>query len=162
MSYYDPTKWIAADDQLLSDIETKLKLEKRSSSKRAKYGRSFLPRTCLELDVNVDVTHELLRLTEWIDQTGKVYIELGYSEDMYRKGHFNTDEWHHNPNGANIPPPHHMHFPTVTYPNLKRKPNYAHPIKANNDYIDYINALKRFCAFVNITLRGVALPLLRR
>ena len=160
MAYYDPVVWIAPDDQLVSYVEHTLKLSKRVRSKQSSSGKSFLPLLSVELDVVVEDTNESLRLVEWIDREGKIFINLSYSEDIFRKGHFKQD-WHTNPNGAKIRPPHHMHFPTIKYCNLDRRHTYAYPINADID-IDYVNALKKFCDYINTRLEGVSIPLLWR
>jgi len=158
MAYYDPRGWIAPDDRLVSNVETRLMLQKQVRPKRSSAGKSLLPPSAMELDVIIKQTDEVLRLTEWVDNLDRVFIDLTSSGDVFRKGHFNHD-WHHNPNGRDIPPPHHIHFPTVKYSSLKRKPSYAHPIKAESDYLD---ALISFCDCANIELHGISLPLIRR
>ncbi len=158
MSYYNPINWIPSDDQLILDIEQKLTSDKRAYSRGAGSGKYLSPPSAMELAVIIGATKEVLRLTEWEDRQGKVFINLTFDEDTYRKGHFNTD-WHHNPNGEDIRPPHHIHFPTVKYPKLERPPTYAYPVKSDNDYL---SALTKFCEDSNIELHGASVPLLRR
>lgn len=166
MAYYDPSGWIDPTDSLIGEVEDRLKLEKKAQPKGvsriqrrvARTTRSFLPPVSFELDVVIERTKELLRLTEWIDREGKVYIDLTVGSDFLRRGHFN-DGWHHNPDGRDIPPWHHIHFPTVNFSNLTRHPSYAYPVQSDSDYVA---ALQTFCRNVNINIRAVALPLLRR
>jgi len=166
MAYYDPSGWIDPTDSLINEVEERLKLDKKAQSKglstlrRRVYGTTkvFLPPVSFELDVVVKGTKELLRLTEWVDKAGKVYIDLTVSNDFLRKGHFNHD-WHHNPDGRDIPPPHHIHFPTVKFNNLARPHSYAHSVHLEDTYLE---ALQTFCGCVNINIRAVSLPLLRR
>jgi len=166
MAYYDPSGWIDPMDSLIGEVEDRLKLDKKAQPKRASTfqrrarvtTKAFLPPVALELDVAVQSTKELLRLTEWIDKAGKVYIDLIVSNDFLRKGHFNQG-WHHNPDGRDIPPPHHLHFPTIKFSNLARPHSYAYPIQSNDNYLE---ALQAFCEHVNINIRAVSLPLLRR
>jgi len=166
MAYYDPSGWIDPSDSLIVEIEDKLKLDKKAQPKGSSTPqrkvpgatKSFLPPVSFELDVIVLNTKELLRLTEWIDNAGKVYIDLTLSNDFLRKGHFKHD-WHHNPNGRNIPPPHHVHFPTAKFNNLTRPHSYAFPVKLGSNYLE---ALEVFCEQVNISIKAVPLPLLRR
>jgi hypothetical protein len=90
----------------------------------------------------------------WMKQNG---MNLASKDDMIRKGHFNHG-YHHNPDGRDIRPPHHIHFPTVNYPALDRTHTYAYSVQANNDYI---SALKRLCIDTNIDLHNATLPLIR-
>ncbi|MCJ7426779.1 MAG: hypothetical protein MUO17_06620 [Dehalococcoidales bacterium] len=158
MSYYNPRKWISPDDQLIPDVENKLITDKRAYSVQSGTGKSFKPPSSIELTVVIKETKETLRLIEWEDRQGKLSIELTSIDNIFRKGHFNQD-WHHNPNGNNIRPPHHIHFPTEKYPKLDRKPTYAYPVESENDYL---NALSKFCNDTNIELRYASIPLLRR
>jgi len=166
MAYYDPGGWIDPTDSLRDEVEDRLKLEKKAQPKRANMPqriargttKAFLPPVSFEIDVIVQSTKELLRLTEWIDKAGKVYIDLALSNDFLRKGHFNHG-WHHNPNIRNIPPPHHIHFPTVKFRNLTRPHSYAYRVQSGGTYLE---ALQTFCEHVNINIRAVPLPLLRR
>jgi len=158
MGYNDPAGWIDPNDQLLSHVEDKVKSEKLARPKTGRSVRSFLPPSYLELDIVVKATRELMRLAEWVDVRGRVFVDLVHEDNTLRKGHFNHD-WHHNPNGRDISPPHHIHFPTLRYPNLDRMPTYAYPVKANSDYL---NVLRKFCDDANIAIQGVPLPLLRR
>lgn len=156
MTYYDPKPWISTDDNLISPVEDILKLHKRAYSKRFGTGKSYLPQAPLELDIITD-DKQILRLTEWKDKNGKIFIELAFVNDTYRKGHFNSTDWHHNPSGENIPPPHHIHFPTKKY-SINQMHTYAFPIKADTDYI---STLEKFCEVTNIEIKGVSIPLLR-
>jgi len=158
MSYYNPISWISSDDQLISDIEQKLVIYKRASSRGLGSGKYLSPPSAMELAVIVEDTQEILRLTEWEDRQGKIFINLTFSEDTYRKGHFNTG-WHHNPSCNDIRPPHHIHFPTVKYPKIERPITYAYPVNCDSDYL---SALRKFCDDTNIELRGASIPLLRR
>lgn len=158
MTYYEPIKWASSDDQLVSSVEQILRSYKRAYPRQVGVGRSFLPPSAIELDITIKETREVLRLTEWEDKQGRLFIHLVYSSEFLRKGHFNHD-WHHNPDGRNVPPPHHIHFPTMKYPKLEQPPTYAYPVKTNNDYL---STLIRFCEDTNIELRGVSIPLLRR
>jgi hypothetical protein len=159
MSYYNPIKWISPDDQLAPDLESKLLADKRAYSARSGTGKSFRPPSSIELTVIIRETKETLRLIEWEDRQGKLYIELtSIDNTIFRKGHFKHD-WHHNPDGRDIWPPHHIHFPTKKYPRLDRKPTYAYPVQSENDYL---SALSKFCNDANIELRHASIPLLRR
>jgi hypothetical protein len=162
MGYYDPSMWIGANDRLLADVEGRMQSDKRARSGRSGSGKSFLPPSSLQLDIIVTETEEVLRLTERLDKLGRVRINLFGEGVAFRKGHFNETRWHHNPDDRNIPPPHHNHFPTSKYPNLDRPHTYAHPVRADSDCLDFLNALRTFCEYVNIELHGVSLPLLRR
>lgn len=159
MAYYDPSTWIDATDSLVSCVEHRMMMNKRAKTpKRRAGGRSFQPRGSIELDVEIQATGEVLRLTQWMDQLDKIFVNLQSDNKVFRKGHFNQC-WHHNPNDKNVPPPHHVHFPTILYPDLTRRPTYAHPIRARDDYLDM---LQRFCDSVNIAIKNVSLPLWRR
>ncbi len=154
MSYYNPIRWIHHDDQLISDIEDKLMADKRARSIQTRVGKSFKPPSAIEFSVIVKETEETFRLIEWEDRAGKLYIELTSMENVFRKGHFRHD-WHHNPDGRNIKPPHHIHFPTQNFPFSKRA-TYAYPVKSDNDYL---SALSKFCNDTNIDLHHAAIPL---
>ncbi|MCK4368163.1 MAG: hypothetical protein KAV68_00615 [Dehalococcoidales bacterium] len=158
MPYYNPRRWAPLDDQLIPDIERKLIADKRAYSAQSGAGKSFKPPSGIELSVIMEETKETLRLIEWEDRQGKIYIELTSIDNIFRKGHFNQD-WHHNPDCNNIKPPHHIHFPTEKYPRLDRRPTYAYSVKSQNDYL---NALSKFCNDTNIELRNASIPLMRR
>lgn len=158
MPYYNPIQWIPNEDQLLSHVESKLQADKRAYSKKGQQRRSFLPPQAMELDAVLNETHEVLRLTLTMEKHGKISINLAAGDEALRKGHFNHD-WHHNPNGQDIPPPHHIHFPTANYPSLDRQHTYAYSVQAENNYLA---ALQKFCADNNIYLHNASLPLLRR
>jgi len=166
MAYYNPSGWVDPADSIIDEVEDRLKLDKTAQPKRVSMSqrrargtpRAFLPPVSFELDVIIQSTKELLRLTEWIDKADKVYIDLCVSSDFLRKGHFNHG-WHHNPNGRDVPPPHHMHFPTVKFRNLNRPHSYAYRVQSGRTYLE---ALQTFCEHVNINIRAVPLPLLRR
>lgn len=162
MGYYDPSIWIGSNDGLLADVEERVKSDKQARSTSVGSGKSFLPLSSLQLDVIVRETREVLRLTERLDKLGRVRINLLGKDATFRKGHFNETDWHHNPDGRNISPPHHSHFPTSKYPNLDRPHTYAHPVQVDSNFLDFLNALRTFCEYVNIELHGVSLPLLRR
>jgi len=156
MPYYDPQRWIPADDQLDGLVEQKLISHNRTSYKATRSGKSFSPLGALELDVLIGNTSEILRLTEWIEKDGKVCINLGNNGDMFRKGHF-KHAGHHNPNCQRIPPPNHVHFPTMKYRDINKSPSYAHPVSGNSDYI---TALTTFCDCTNIVIQGARIPYL--
>lgn len=162
MGYYNPSIWIGANDRLLADVEERMKSDKQARSARDRSGKLFLPPSSLQLDIIVRETKEVLRLTERLDKLGRVRINLVGEDATFRKGHFNETRWHHNPDGRDIPPPHHSHFPSSKYPNLDRPHTYAHPVRADSNCLDFLNALCTFCEYVNIELHGVSLPLLRR
>ena len=157
--YYDPSGWISGDDELVGEIEDKLRCLKKAQPRRSASSKSFLPLFALELDVILEGLVGSLILREWLERDGKININLTINTDSVRKGHFNH-KWHHNPNGKEIPPPHHIHFPTVKYRNLDRRHTYAYQVRVNDN--DYLSVLKIFCEHVNIRITGVALPLLRR
>jgi hypothetical protein len=160
MGYYDPSSWIASDDSIVVSIEAKLILKKSAwSAGRTTRGKSFLPKNSLELQVLIEDTGEELRLVEWQgDRQGKIYIDLNQNVDVYRSGHFRCS-YHQNPNGCAIPPPHHIHFPTIKYRKLGYgQTSYAHPIMGDQD-CNYILALQSFCDQINIFLDKVNIPL---
>lgn len=159
MAYYNPRRWIDHTDSLLLETENILKLRKLARQRATSgLGRKFLPPVFLEFDVTITGTDDVIRMTEWVDTMGKIYIDLAHDGTFLRKGHFNHG-WHHNPNGREIPPPHHIHFPTTKYPSLSaRSPKYAYSINSNNNYVD---ALLRLCDHNNIEIRGVSVPLTR-
>ena len=163
MPYYDPSKWIAADDTLIADVEQKVIAPKLASSKASRGRKAFLPPNKMELHIVTTDTHEELRLTEWQNKLGKIFINLTHDIGTLRKGHFKGQRWHQNPDGTAIAPPHHVHFPTTKYPNLdlEKVSTYAHPILREQKDVSYIHALRGFCDYVNIELHGVAVPLLR-
>lgn len=158
MPYYGPTSWIPDEDYLLFDVENRVKANKRATTAKSRRSKSFLPPYSIELDVLINETHEVLRLTLTKEKQGKVSINLAAGDDMLRKGHFNH-AYHHNPNGVDIPPPHHIHFPTYNYPSLDRQHTYAYSVQADNDYL---SALQKLCFDTNISLHNASLPLLRR
>jgi hypothetical protein len=162
VDYYDPTPWIDTFDSLVDFIEARLKVDKVAKSDPRSKGQAYLPQHELELDIVVKESGETLRLTEWRDQVGRFHLGLVSSEeDILRRGDFKETRYHHNPNGKNIPPPHHIHFPTIKYP-LNHGHTYAHPVKPTQDQSgqDYISALRLFCDHTKIILRGVSLPLI--
>lgn len=159
MSYYNPIKWVGQNDNLLDEIEEKLIEEKTARAPRQSRGsKAFRPLNSIELDIEIKKTGESFRLALRENRIKKIFINLSSDHEIYRQGHYNTS-WHHNPNGFDISPPHHVHFPTQNYPDLNRNTSYAYPIQAEPDYLD---ALRQFCTHVNIKISGVPLPLLRR
>ena len=158
MAYYEPAEWISQDDRLDSEVEEVLKIPKRAFPRRVGSGKSFVPPSAIELDISVKDKTDVLRLTEWEDKQGRVFVNLEHAHRFFRKGHFNSG-WHHNPDKRDIPPPHHVHFPTMRYPNLDYPSTYAYPLSADSDYL---SALVRFCEDINIEIHGVSIPLLRR
>lgn len=157
MSYLNPQKWISPDDELIPDIEEKLIADKRAYSVNVGIGKSFKPPSGIEFSVTIKETSETLRLVEWEDRQGKIFLEITAVDNTFRKGHFNQG-WHHNPNRMEIKPPHHIHFPTKNYP-LTMRPTYAYPVKSDKDYL---SALSRFCNDTNIELSYATIPLMRR
>ncbi len=160
MSYYDPTRWVKLPDTLVVAIEDKVRTNKKAQSSNGRTAGAFLPPNYLDLDVIVEQSGEILRLTEWIDKIGRTHITLSDSNQLsFRRGDFRVTEHHHNPSGVDIPPPHHIHFPTVDYP-LNGTHTYAYP--TNSKVVsDYIGALNVFCNVNNIILDKIHLPLLR-
>ena len=154
MAYYNPSSWIASDDQLVDSIEHKIRLYKRARPRTSRPGKAFTPPNSMELSVVIRETNEMLRLTEWIDPVGKISIELTDDGTILRQGHFNHG-WHHNPNGVDIPPPNHIHFPTVKHRDLTRHPAYAYRVKSASNYIE---ALAKYCSHSNIDIEGAAIP----
>jgi hypothetical protein len=126
-------------------------------------GKAFVPANELELSIVIKGSGEVIRLTEWMDGRGRFHLRLEGSDIKYRRGDFQETRFHHNPNGAEIPPPHHIHFPTTKYP-LEGEHSYAHPVKPRDGKsgADYISALWLFCDYTNITLSGVSIPIIRR
>jgi len=159
MGYYDPSPWIESNDSLVASIEAILMRRKKAQSVGRVVGKSFLPKNNLEMKVLVGDTGEQLRLIEWQrDRGGQIYIELSLHADNYRKGHFRCG-YHQNPDGRRAPPPHHVHFPTVTYRRLDfGQSTYAHPISEDSD-CNYVDALGVFCDCVNIYWDGAPIPL---
>ena len=160
MSYYNPEKWIQSGDELIPDIEERLVANKRAYTVNTVAGKSFKPPSGIELLVVLNDTKETIRLIEWEDIQGKLFIDLQSPDYIFRKGHFNNKNVHYNPGGIAINPPHHMHFPTKKYPKLDRfKTKYAYPLKCENDYL---NTLDRFCNDTNIDIHHASIPLIRR
>lgn len=162
MSYYNPTKWIDPSDTLVDSIEIKILADKVAESKIKYHGRSYLPQNELELDVKVKGSVETLRLTEWVDRIGRFHLGLTDFNVLYRRGDFKEKNFHTNPNGFKVPPPHHIHFPTKQYP-LEGMHTYAYPVKPtyNDTGEDYISSLRLFCDNNNIRLGSVTLPLIK-
>lgn len=151
MSYYDPIRWIDTSDSLVDTIEDKLRTAKIAKSNMGGKKRAYLPRHELELDIMITESGEVLRLTEWEDRAGRFHLGLANISDTYRRGDFKVNSYHHNPNGVDIPPPHHIHFPTIKY-SLKERHTYAHPVEPTSDKSgeDFISVLRLFCDHTNI------------
>jgi hypothetical protein len=161
VSYYDPIRWIEASDSLVATIEAKLRATKTGESNKGSRSRAYLPSHELELDVVITGSGEVIRLTQWEDHAGRFHLGLANTSDTYRRGDFKVDSYHHNPNGVDIAPPHHMHFPTVKY-SLKGRHTYAHPVQPTGDKSgeDFVSVLRLFCDYTNIVLSGVSLRLI--
>lgn len=155
MPYYNPGRWIEADDLLIDDVESRLVLKKRARSKEIISRGGILPPLYLEFNVAIVDTGEVLRMVVWMDREGKVFVNLEMTGFMYRKGHYNQSDYHHNPNGTDIRPPHHIHFPTVKYSNLNEPHSYAYPVKSGSNYLEI---LKQFCQHSNIEIVSVKIP----
>ena len=158
MPYYDPNKWISSNDQLIPEIEDKLIEDKTAFTTQTKQTKSFKPPSAIEFNVVLNETKGTIRLSEWEDRIGRVYIELTSIDSIFRKGHFNQERYHHNPDGRDIKPPHHIHFPTRKYP-LNGQSTYAYRISSSKDYL---NNLISFCNDTNIDLNHASIPLMRR
>ena len=160
MAYYNPRRWIDPTDNLLPETENVLKLEKLARQRATSgAGRTFLPPVSMEFDVIIKGTEDIIRMTEWVDTSGKIFIELTHESHILRKGHFKQG-WHHNPNNQEIPPPHHVHFPTKKYPlSNTQSSTYAYSIQSNNNHVE---ALLRLCNHNNIEVRGISVPLISR
>lgn len=163
MAYYDPTPWIDPADDLIVTVEQKIQANKIAKSTLKTKGKAFIPLNGLELDVIIKGSGEMARLTEWVDRIGRFHLGLEDSNTKYRRGDFQATRYHHNPNGVEIAPPHHIHFPTVKYP-LDGEHSYAHPVEPteNKSGEDYITALQLFCDYTNTVLSGVSIPIIRR
>jgi len=163
VAYYDPIQWIDPSDNLVDAIEQKVKADKSARSAPRTKGKAFIPLNELELNVIVKNSGEIIRLTEWVDRAGRFHLGLEEPTTKYRRGDFQVQRPHHNPNGVDILPPHHIHFPTVIYP-LEGRSSYAHPVRHTDDETgtDYISALRLFCAYTNIMLSGASVPIIRR
>jgi hypothetical protein len=161
VSYYDPIRWIDASDSLVATIEAKLRATKTAESNRESRSRAYLPRHELELDIVIAESGEVIRLTEWEDRAGRFHLGLANTSDTYRRADFKVASYHHNPNGVDIPPPHHMHFPTVEH-SLKERHTYAHPVSPTGDKSgeDFVSVLRLFCDYTNIMLGRVNLRLI--
>jgi hypothetical protein len=161
VSYYDPARWIDASDSLVATVEAKLRATKTAQSATGGRTRAYLPRHELELNVVLSESGEVIRLTEWEDRAGRFHLGLASTSDIYRRGDFKVPLYHHNPNGVDIPPPHHMHFPTVKY-SLKESHTYAHPVRPTDEESgeDFVSVLRLFCDHTNIMLSGVSLRLM--
>lgn len=156
MSYYNPASWIPSDDQLIDLVEQQLQLVKHAVETKGMPGKSFVPSIYFEYDIIDTNGNWLMRLIEWRNKSGKIFIELTEDITKLRKGHFNQN-YHTNPNGT-VTSPHHIHFPTIKY-NLDNQHTYAYSIQSTNEY-NYIAALKEFCDDVNIVLGGIKIPLI--
>ena len=158
MAYYNPEKWISSDDLLIEEIEGRLKMNKHATSAQYPSGiRGFKPKIYVEFDVNIREINEIIRMVGWVDSIGKISIKLSSSDNIiFRLGHFNHPDYHHNPNGRDIPPPRHIHFPTVKFSDLNIHHSYAYPVDNGSDLIE---ALKRFCGDANIRIMNIRLPL---
>jgi hypothetical protein len=151
MPYYDPSPFIDLSDSLIDTIGVELRVVKIAKSNPRIKGKAFIPLNELELDVVVKGSANVIRLTEWVDRIGRFHLGLENPNTKYRRGDFQEKTYHHNPNGKDIPPPHHIHFPTTKYP-LDGEHSYAYPVKPTIDKsgADYISALQLFCDYTNI------------
>lgn len=151
MAYYDPSSWVKdPTDKLIDDWEKIIILKKRAEERYTDSG--YKPKNKLSLAVRVkEAGYDDMVLTLWQNAIGKIYIDLKKDPNFLRKGHYNTD-WHTNPDGKRIPPPHHIHFPTTKYRTLEgNNKKYAYPVNVNGNYIE---ALQLFCQHNNIELRA--------
>ncbi|MBA7526434.1 hypothetical protein ES705_18596 [subsurface metagenome] len=155
MPYYNPERWIAKDDRLVSDVEGRVILRKRARSTDTSVRGGIRPPLCLEFEVVIIDTGEVLRMVEWVDREGKVFVNLEMVDFPFRKGHYNQPNYHHNPDGRNIRPPHHVHFPTVKCQNLNEPHSYAYPANGGSNYLEVI---KEFCQCNNIEIVSLKLP----
>lgn len=155
MPYYNPEEWIAKDDRLVGDVENRLVLRKRARSTDTSSSGGIRPPLYMEFQVLIVDTGEVLRMVEWVDREGKVFVNLEMVGFPFRKGHYNQPNYHHNPDGRNIRPPHHIHFPTVKYQNLNEPRSYAYPTNCESNYLD---VLKEFCQCNNIDIVSLKLP----
>ena len=158
--YYDPSPYIGGEDELLLEVEDIIRLNKRALLKQS--SRGLKPMIALEFRIPIAKPQQELKVTFSVDLLKKVKINLIESirNNILRKGHFNYTDYHHNPGGSfpNIPPPHHIHFPTKLYPDLNSKKKYAYPVSCSPSY-EVI--LKKYCDHCNILTDGMPISLLR-
>ena len=145
MSYYDPGVWVHPNDSLIKSVEQKIQQDKYLQVVPRSSG--FLPSRYSEYFVRTKSNQELLRLAEAQDYTGKITITLSEGNArILRQGHFNIKTIHQNPDtGVKVYPPHHMHFPTEKYSNLRRRPAYAYPVKCSSARNDILNKYCNDC-----------------
>lgn len=151
MAYYDPHDIIDSGDVLITSVESLIKLPKTAVSCPPK-GMSFVPPVSrrMQWDVKVGSTGNIMRLKQHKNTIGFINVVMFYNGSIVRLGHFNRKQGHTNPNKSYVPPPHHIHFPTMKFPNLDRSNHkYAFRVKCNNTLTDTLTA---FCDTNNIDL----------
>ena len=160
MAYYDPSPLLSPDDSLIEPIEVLVKTPKKASQRFKTGSQCFIPPQAIELNVFLPENAGVLRLTLTVKLNNKIIVNLSGSPDTLREGHFNFPGYHHNPSGVDVPPPHHIHFPTTKYPKFSyTTSSYAYQVSGNTDYM---NAMQMFCYNNNINIQGLNYPLQQR
>jgi len=77
-----------------------------------------------------------------------LHVDLQSSDMMLRKLH--THDYHHNPDGMEVPGPH-IHFPSLKYPMVRSKSEWAYPIDLE-DSDDLVECIKALCYEVGIDI----------
>jgi hypothetical protein len=157
MTYNDPSFLLSQDDALLPEVESKIQDTKKTVAAEIIKGKSYIPRGSLRFVLRNIKSGEEFRLSGYRDSEDKIRLDLYDSLSLLiRKGHFN-DTGHHNPNGRDIPPPNHIHFPTQSSPDLhKHHGTYAYQVISKTDYL---SALKKYCQETNIELESINISL---
>ena len=161
MAYYNPGYWVDDPcDSLLTEIEHVVQLDKVAYPDIGAKKKGFLPPGAIELGVLVKESKTTLRLSGTISTVNKINFNLSLGDFILRQGHFNH-KGHTNPAPIKrgISPPHHIHFPTIKYSDLTKRPAYAYKVRCNNNYIE---ALQKYCELNNISISGIRLPLIGR
>ena len=111
--------------------------------------RSFLPQMTMTYRVMTNQGHilSLHAFTQW----DGLHVDLQSSDMMVRKLH--THDNHHNPDGMEVPGPH-IHFPSMKYPLVRAKSEWAYSIDlAHPD--DLHECIQALCFEVDIDIQAL-------
>ncbi|PVV83531.1 hypothetical protein [Dehalogenimonas alkenigignens] len=152
--YFNPLPLIAHGDEAIPSIENLIRAQKVAVTDTRRRN-SFSPPNQVQLDVKTVLSGDILRIHQSKDTIGLITVTMFHNNEVVRQGHFNRKDWHHNPSGQNIPPPHHIHFPTLKFPRIGRanRDGHSYAYQVDSDR-DMTSTLKCFCINNNISLQN--------
>ena len=137
------------DDASIQEAETIVHLPMVCLPNTQRRRRGFLPQMTMTYRVESSQGH-ILSLHAYTQWSG-LYVDLQSSDMMVRKLH--THESHYNPDGMEVPGPH-IHFPSLKYPLIRSKSEWAYPIELA-DPDDLHECVQALCFELDIDIESL-------